>query len=86
MKQRLFTIAQAAKHKGVSRTAIYNAIKEKRLKAVEVLGKPAIRESDLMMWEARPGPQKGIKRSQEVKARMSKSQKARWAKRKQDEK
>ena len=86
MKQRLFNITQAARHKGVSRQALYDAIEAGRLKAIEVLGKPAIRESDLEAWQPQPGQKKGQPRSKAVKVRISAAVKASWAKRKLEEK
>lgn len=46
-KDTLLTVSQAARVKGVTRTTIYNAIAAKRLRTTQVLGRIAIKESDL---------------------------------------
>lgn len=81
MKAKLLTISQAARQKGVSRNALYKAVADKRLKSSVVLGRLVIRESDLLVWKPRQGQQAGQPRSAEVKARISASQKRRWAER-----
>jgi len=75
----------AAKLKGVSRTAIYSAMTEGRLKYVRVLGRLAIKKGHLLAWTPvrYAGRPKGIPMTDEAKTRLSESQKLRWEKRKQ---
>jgi excisionase family DNA binding protein len=61
-KDTLLTVSQAARKKGVTRTTIYNAIANKRLRAFEVLGRTAVKESDLMasdLGQGKSGPPAG---------------------------
>lgn len=83
-EQDLFTPDQAAKFKGVSRTAVYSAIAEGRLKATRILGRLAVKKSDLLAWTPvrYSGRPKGIPMSAGAKARLSTSQKHRWKQRK----
>ncbi len=94
MKTELLTPVEAAALKSVTRTAIYTAIKEGRLPHRRMLGRIALRKSDVVAWipmsyKGRPGVKgrrpKGLAMSEEAKARISESQKRRWAKRKQDQ-
>jgi excisionase family DNA binding protein len=81
MKIKLLTVAQAAQLKGVKRATIYSAIAQGRLAHQRVLGKLAVREADIRAWMPRPhaGRSKGKPMSAEAKARISASQKQRWA-------
>jgi len=83
-RQKLFTPDEAARLKGVSRTAIYSAIADGRLAHTRVLGRLALREADVVAWTPRPhsGRPKGIPTTDETKTRMSEAQKRRWAARK----
>ena len=47
----IVTPAQAAKLKGVSRTAIYNALGDGRLQSVRILGRIGIARSVLKAWQ-----------------------------------
>jgi excisionase family DNA binding protein len=89
----LLTVRESAKLAGVSLTAIYTAIAEGRLPHQRVLERIAIRKSDVMAWKpcpelgqhgrkGRSGRPKGLTMSEESKARLAASQRARWAKRK----
>ena len=82
-KQKLLTPDEAAKLKGLSRTAIYSAIAEGRLAHTRVLGRLALREADVLAWHSHRGRPKGVRISDEVRARMSKAQKRRRAREKQ---
>ena len=57
----ILTPAQAAKLKGVSRTAIYNALADGRLQGVRVLGRIGIARNVLKSWQpqARVGRPQG---------------------------
>lgn len=85
MDKDLLTPAKAAKLKGVSRTAIYSAIAERRLKHTRVLDRLAIRKADLLSWTPvrYAGRPKGIPMTAEAKSRLSASQRQRWARQKQ---
>ncbi len=47
----LLTVAEAAKELGISREALYQAIREGRLKAVKILGKYGIRRKELETYK-----------------------------------
>ena len=88
MPAKLLTVAEAAKLKGVSRSAVYGAIADGRLPHVLILGHMGVKESDVRAWEpvkyaARPGKKggrpKGIPVSAETKEQIAQSQKQRWA-------
>lgn len=81
MKSKLLTVVEAAQLKGVQRATLYAAIAQGRLKHRRVLGKLALREADVLAWTPRPhaGRKKGKPMSEEAKARISASQKKRWA-------
>ena len=80
----ILTPAQAAKLKGVSRTAIYNALADGRLKGVSILGRIGIARAVLKAWQpqARVGRPAGQPMKQEAKEKLSQAQKQRWARRK----
>ena len=84
MKDDLISVAEAARLKGVSRAAIYFAIKEDRLPHVMVVGHYALCKADVLAWslQRHQGRQKGLPLSAKTKARISASQKKRWAERK----
>lgn len=91
MASKLLTPAQAAQLKGVSRAAVYAAIADGRLPHIIELGRLGVREADVKRWApreyaGRPGVKggrpKGIPVNEETKARISASQKKRWARRK----
>jgi len=84
MNTKLLTVAEAAKHKGVSRSAIYKAIEQGRLPSQRVLGRLALREDEVERWQPHvvTGWPKGRRVSDEAKAKISVSQKRRWADRK----
>jgi excisionase family DNA binding protein len=81
MNEKLLTVSQAATLKKVSRSAIYKAISEGRLPHRLVLGHTALREVDVLAWTP-VGRSKGTPRSEEVKAKISASQRIRWQRRK----
>jgi excisionase family DNA binding protein len=84
MNGKMVTPAEAAQLKGVSKTAIYNAIADGRLPHRRILGRLALRERDVLAWTPAPraGRRKGTPMSIEAKARISEGQKRRWARRK----
>ena len=93
MSAKLLTVAEAAKLKGVSRSAVYAAIADGRLPHVLILGHMGVKESDVRAWEpvkyaGRPGRKggrpTGIPVSAETKEQISESQKKRWAQRNQE--
>lgn len=78
----LLTVAQAARLKKVTTSAIYQAVQSGRLPHQRVLGHIGIEESTLRAWQPvghRAGRPKGIPVSKEVKQRISESQKRSWA-------
>ena len=79
--QDILTPAQAAKLKKVSRTAIYNALADGRLRGVRVLGRIGIAREVLKAWQpqARVGRPQGKPMSAESKEKLSEAQKRRWA-------
>ncbi len=83
----LLTPAQAAEFKGVSRTAVYSAIAENRLPCVRILGRLALKKSDLKAWKPvrYAGRSKGFTISPEIRARMSQGAKQMWKKRKAEQ-
>lgn len=84
MISNLITVAEAAQLKSVSRSTIYNAIKDGRLKSQRVLGHVALSRREVERWQpsATTGWPKGKRVSEEAKAKISESQKRRWQKRK----
>ena len=82
----MLTPAQAAKLKGVSRTAIYNALNDGRLQGVRVLGRIGIVRSVLKAWQpqAQVGRPIGRPMTEKQKATIAAAQKKRWASRKAD--
>lgn len=80
----LLTVAQAAQLKGVSRTALYDAIASGRLPHRKVLGHIAVVEKDVLAWTPTPrsGRRKGTRLSAEAKTRISQANKKHWARRK----
>lgn len=75
-KDILLTVSQAARKKGVTRTTIYNAIAGKRLASVQVLGRTAIKESDLMasdLGQGKSGPPPGKPLSAKHRAALRKA-------------
>ena len=86
MKPKLLTAVQAAHLKGVSREAIYCAIRDGRLPHRKVLGKIAVREIDVLAWTPAPyaGRRKGSRLSEETRAKISAAQKRHWEQRKAD--
>jgi excisionase family DNA binding protein len=92
MAPKLITVAEAARLKGVTRTAVYTAIKEGRLSHTRILGHIGLREADVSAWKpreyaGRPGTKSGRPSgtpvSAETRDRISESQKRRWMQRKQ---
>ena len=84
MKPKLLTAVEAANLKGVSREAIYGAIREGRLPHRKVLGRIAVLEADVLVWVPTPyaGRRKGSRLSEETRAKISAAQKRRWEERK----
>jgi excisionase family DNA binding protein len=84
MNNNLITVAEAAKQKGVSRSAIYKAIEQGRLKSQKILGRLALDKAEVARWQPHvdAGWPKGKRVSDEAKAKISQSQKRRWAARK----
>ena len=73
-----------AELKGLSRSAIYKAIEDGRLKSRRVLGHVALSRTEVLKWQPSPttGWPKGKSVSEEAKAKISESQKQRWKQRK----
>lgn len=91
MTKTLLTAGEAAKLKGVSRSAIYAAIAQGRLPHTRILGRLGLEKADVLSWAPmkyrdRPGVgggrPSGIPMSTEAKKRISNAQKRRWAQRK----
>ena len=82
----IVTPAQAAKLKGVSRTAIYNALGDGRLQGVRILGRIGIARNALKVWQpqAQVGRPTGRPMTEKQKATIAAAQKKRWANRKAD--
>lgn len=80
----ILTPSQAAKLKGVSRTAIYNALADGRLEGIRILGRIAIEQASVKAWQpqARVGRPKGQETTPAHKEKIRQAQKQRWAKRK----
>ena len=85
MQPKLLTPAEAARLKGVSRAAIYAAIADGRLPHSRVLGRLALQESDVQAWTPRQdvGRPVGMTLGEDIRARISASQKQSWNRRKQ---
>ncbi len=85
MADLLLTVNEVAENKGVTRSAVYAAIKEGRLQPVRVLGRLGLREADVAAWvpKANIGRPPGIPMSEDAKRRIAESQKQRWARRQQ---
>lgn len=92
--EELLTVGEAAKLRGVSRSTVYTAVAGGRLPHVRVLQRIGLRKADVLAWEpityagrlgvkGRGGRPPGTPMSQEAKARISATQKARWARRKE---
>jgi excisionase family DNA binding protein len=47
----LLTVAEASKELGISREAVYLAIREGRLKAIKILGKHGIRRKEVEAYQ-----------------------------------
>jgi excisionase family DNA binding protein len=84
----LISVSEAARLKEVTRSAIYIAIREGRLPHIMVVGHYALRKADVLAWTPQryTGRQKGLPLKSETKARISDSQKRRWAQRRQKKK
>lgn len=78
------SVSQVALSKGVSRNAVYKAVREGRLPSTELVGTVAIRWTDVEAWQARRrvGRVVGKPASPEAKAKISASQRLRWQKKK----
>ena len=82
----LITVAEAAQLKGISHSAVSKAISQGRLNTRRVLGRMALDRNEIMAWlplESK-GRRKGTPMTEETKARISESQKRRWAQSKRD--
>jgi len=75
------TAAEAAQLKGVTRSAVYKAMKQNKLQAERVLGRLALRRSEVEAWKPkeRTGRPKGTRMSVEARERISEGQRRRWA-------
>ena len=86
MTQDLITISEAARLKNVTRSVIYKAIGRGDLRVEIVLGHQAVHRDEVQTWEPRKaGRRKGTPVSEEAKAKISRTQKTRWQKRRHDE-
>lgn len=78
----LLTVAQAAKLKNVTISAIYQAVQSGRLPHRRELGHIGIEREALQAWTIvghKAGRPKGIAVSEDVKRRISEKQKQNWA-------
>lgn len=75
------TAAEAAQLKGVTRSAVYKAMKQKKLQTERVLGRLALRRAEVEAWKPkeRTGRRKGTRMSAEARERISEGQRRRWA-------
>ena len=82
MSLKTLTISEAAAKAGVSRTAIYSAIKRGALPERYSKGNMVVREEELLSWQANKtksgGRAKGTALSLRHKANISAAQKRRW--------
>jgi excisionase family DNA binding protein len=79
----LLSISEAARRKGVSRQTISKYIAQGRLRSRLVLGRPAVREGELMalrIGESKGGRPAGQALSSRHKTSISEAQKKRWQK------
>lgn len=85
MNDNYLSVNQVAQLKGVSRNAVYKAVSEGRLASVRIVG-VAIQRVDAEEWtpKSRTGRRKGISTPEEIKAKISEAQKARWLKLKEE--
>lgn len=83
MDSELLTVQEAATLKGVTRAAIYAAIKEGRLPHRKMLGRFALLKADVVAWIPSPyqGRRHGSRLSAETKAKIADGQRQSWAKR-----
>ena len=83
MNDQYLSVSQVANLKGVSRNAVYKAVREGRLVSTKLVGVVAIRRSDAEAWSARSrtGRKTGKPTSEEAKAKISVAQRLRWQKR-----
>ncbi len=86
MNDKFLSVSQVAAMKGVSRNAVYKAVREKRLASARLVGIIAVSWEDATAWipKARTGRRKGISTSEEAKAKIAASQRKRWQKRKEE--
>lgn len=87
MNQQYLSVTQVAELKQVSRNAIYKAISQGRLPAMQIGGFVVIRVADAQAWtpRVRTGRRKGVKASEETKTKIAQAQRLRWQKRKEQE-
>jgi hypothetical protein len=81
MLPQLLTVTEVARLKGLSRTAVYNAMNRGALPYTNLLGKRAVKASDAKKWRPtgkKTGRPKGIAVSSETKRKISEGQKERW--------
>lgn len=79
----LLTVAEVARLKGVTRSAVYAAITQGRLPYRRVLGRLGIRAGTTRAWQPVrwPGRPPGIPMGTDARRRISQSQKRRWRQR-----
>jgi excisionase family DNA binding protein len=85
MKHHLLSVSEAARLKGVTRSAVYSAVARGVLPHQIVLGHIALRESDVKAWIAArvtAGRPAGTRLSKAAKERISQANKNHWARRK----
>ena len=87
MQDEYLTVNQVAVAKGVSRNAVYKAVRDGRLAATTLVGRVAIRRTDADTWTPgeRTGRRKGVPTSDAAKAKIAESQRLRWKRRKERE-
>lgn len=83
--EQMLTPAEAAQLKGVAKATVYKAVAEGALPHVRILGRIGLRKADVLAWA--PSTLGGARNvepmSEAAKEKLSRSQKARWAKRRE---
>lgn len=85
MNPQYLSVTQVADLKQVSRNAVYKAVSQGRLPATKIGGFVVIRTLDARNWtpKIRTGRRRGVKVSDETKAKIAQAQRLRWKKRKE---
>lgn len=87
-ERELLAVSAAAALKGVSREAVYGAVRAGRLPHVRILGHIGLSKEDVLAWQPlghKAGRPRGTPMSEEAKRKLSATQKQRWAQRKRED-